>query len=62
MCYKTKLATQKVYPTIKACSNMSAGFVIIYTSARGLIKKLDMVALLITDPVSQLCKKRKKKK
>jgi hypothetical protein len=29
---------------------MSAGYVIFYTSERGLIKKLDGVALLMTDP------------
>ena len=34
----------------KVCSNMSAGSVISYISERGLIKKLDVVALLITDP------------
>ena len=49
ICYTTKFATQKVYPTTKVCSNMSAGSVISYTSERGLIKKLDGVALLITD-------------
>ena len=49
MCYKTKLSTQKVYPTTKAYSNMFAGSVIFYTSERGLTKKLYGVDLLLKD-------------
>ena len=47
--HKTKFATQKVYPTTKVHSNISAGFVIFHMSERGLIKKLDGVAPLIID-------------
>ena len=43
------LYTQKVYPTTKVHSDMSAGLVIYYTSERGLIRKLDGVAPLIID-------------